>query len=387
MGGRWNEKLLFNIKFTVKQCCKMLVQSVIFPLIYNFYKRNAVQENLVIFADARHDVLPFSMECMHAHVRSLPYEIMLYCDDYGTLSTISQLKKAISFMKIYARAKYVFICDNFLPVASCSKREETIVIQLWHGGGMLKKFGYDTKMDIPGYYWGNVNKNCDFVTVSSDVCRAAFASALRLPLKHIHATGISRTDIYYDTQYIACCRREFFAEYPEARGKKIILWAPTFRGRASNPKISACLQKAFTAVADLGKEADIAVFWSFHPHQEKVHSLTNCCISSERVLPVVDVLITDYSSLLFDYLLFEKPFVLFVPDLENYRRERGFYLEYGSLPGTVIDKAEHLSSAVRSAFHASLESQKALQETKLRYMGQCDGNATKRICLKIGMKT
>ena len=75
-----------------------------------------------------------------------------------------------SFMKGYAAAGYVYICSYFLPVSSCKKREETKVIQLWHSGGLLKKMGYDTGDDIPKYYKGNVTRNYDLVTVSSEVC-------------------------------------------------------------------------------------------------------------------------------------------------------------------------------------------------------------------------
>ena len=68
------------------------------------------------------------------------------------------------FMKLYAVSQTVVICDNFLPVASCRKRKGTKVIQLWHAGGALKKFGYDTADDIPAYYKGNVMANLPLVT-------------------------------------------------------------------------------------------------------------------------------------------------------------------------------------------------------------------------------
>lgn len=94
------------------------------------------------------------------------YKIQGYFVDYRSLTITKLLSEMLRFMELYSRARCVFICDNFLPVASCRKRKETIVVQLWHAAGALKKFGYDSADDIPGWYPGNVFKNYDLVTVS-----------------------------------------------------------------------------------------------------------------------------------------------------------------------------------------------------------------------------
>ena len=82
----------------------------------------------------------------------------------------------VKFMKVFAKARYVFICDNFLPVSSCNKRPETTVIQLWHSGGLLKKAGYDTDDSVPEMYKGNVFKNYDLLTVSAPCCVKVFCA-------------------------------------------------------------------------------------------------------------------------------------------------------------------------------------------------------------------
>lgn len=67
------------------------------------------------------------------------YKNETWVTDFGKMGYGSLLKWLKQFMKRYAAAEYVFICDNFLPVSACTKRPETKVVQLWHSGGLLKK--------------------------------------------------------------------------------------------------------------------------------------------------------------------------------------------------------------------------------------------------------
>lgn len=369
----------------VKLCCTMLAQHVILPAVYAVYRQKKVRANLVVFADAHNKQLPFSMTCLYEAVRCREYEIALCCDDYAALGIAARLLRAVRFMKLYAQARYVFICDGFLPAASCDKRKETMLVQLWHGGGMLKKFGYDAD-DIPDMFRGHVYKNCDVVTVSSEVCVEAFAGAMRLPRSCVRATGTSRTDVYFDADYIEGCREEFRQKHPEAADKKIVVWAPTFRGSSFAPACSTDFERVLAGIKKLEEEKDVAVFRIGHPHQEKTIRLTNCKMPSERLLPLADVLITDYSSILFDYLLFEKPLVLFAPDLPHYEETRGFYLEYRSLPGTLVEDAQELVTAVRRALSGLGGRPQALREARMQYMKWCDGKATQRICNMTGMR-
>ena len=94
---------------------------------------------------------------------------------------------------------------------------------------------------------------------------------------------------------------------------------------------------------------------------------------------MTDVLITDYSSVLFDYLLYEKPAVLFAPDLQEYEDGRGFYLNYLSIPFQLADTRQELIEAIRSSSVWNAEHKKEIQEFREQYVGACDGRATQRI--------
>lgn len=372
-----------RLKFYIKQIVKMAVQHIYLPIIYFCHSRRKVQRGLVVFADAHHNTIPFSMQRMRSAVNELEnvqiLDMYLDFQKCGTKKLILWLNK---FMKVYGKAEYVFICDNFLPVSSCKKRAETKVIQLWHSGGLLKKAGYDTADSVPGIYKGNVFKNYDLLTASAECCVDILTKSFLQPQGVVKATGISRSDNYFDEEYNRICREEFYAEYPQAKGRKIVLWVPTFRGNAADPKLEgeSELEKAFESLPDC------FLVKKLHPHFENKHKdKISCKIPSERLLPVADLLITDYSSIVFDYLAYRKPFVLFAPDLEEYQKNHGFYLPYDSYPATVAKNSDELANAVK--YELSSRDESELEECYNYHMGACDGHSTERILKLIGLKT
>ncbi|MDO4632274.1 MAG: CDP-glycerol glycerophosphotransferase family protein [Eubacteriales bacterium] len=369
-----------KLKFYLRQLAKMAVQNLLLPVVYQFYRKQSVIPGRVIFADAHHEDLPFSMRRLYRSLIRTDLSVQMICSDYGKDGFRKNLKNMLRFMKHYARAEYVIVCDNFLPAASCRKRPETKVIQLWHACGALKKFGQDTTEDVPSIYKGNVFKNCDYVTVSSDWCIPYYASAMGLPAERIVPVGISRTDDYYDPAFVRAAKKKFEKNYPQAVNKKVLLWAPTFRGNAAMPTV--CGEEAIDAMAEeLG--AEWFVIKSLHPHllpkDAKKPEMT-----SEELLVVTDLLITDYSSILFDYLIYRRPLLLFAPDLREYEKKRGFYMDYRSLPGRIIKDGTQLAQAVRET-EKHFDPAKA-EETFLKYMGACDGHATERIRQMIGTR-
>ncbi len=363
--------------FRIKQIIKMIFQQAILPIIYNIYAVKPVIPNTVILADAHHDEIPFSMLAIKDELMHHPeLQITELYWNNSSCSVLGIFRNMARFMKKYATAETVIICDNFLPVASCRKRRGTSVIQLWHACGAFKKFGYDTSADIPSYYKGNVLANCDLVTVSSQICVKPFSSAMRLPEKAVRPVGVSRTDLYFNDTFNQACRDQFFSQYPDAQGKKIVLWVPTFRG---NPGVASVkgLDNILRARDQL-KDTHYFII-KLHPHTQAHIEGSNCSISSEELLPVADIVITDYSSILFDAMIYKHPLVLFVPDLDEYLDNRGFYLDYNTLPGLRARNLEQLLQILtdEDLLHSSVN--KVYTDFYDKYMASCDGHSTKRI--------
>ena len=377
-----------KLKFKIKQLLKMFFQHVLFPLVYRLNSFKPVHKNKIILADAHHEKCPQHMKQVRDALSNSGFDVQEFLFDLRKLSVFSGMKKMLGFMKLYAVSGCVIICNNFLPVAACKKRKETRVIQLWHGCGAFKKFGYDAFDDIPKGYRGNVYKNYDLVTVSGGYCVSFFQSAMRLGKEIVKPLGCCMTDRLFDREYLNLCRTKFKHIHPDAEGKRIVLWAPTFRGNAGDAYVVG--EQYIDRLADLYKN-ELYIIKSLHPMSE---GCLASFMSSSELLVCADVLITDYSSIFFEYLLLDRPIVFFVPDYEDYARDRGFYLDFDSLPGHIV-KNNNIDEAVRILYNAiggdkqekdaANESQMRVLRQKFReqYMSACDGHATERIVKEI----
>lgn len=410
-----------KLKFKIKQLLKMLSQHVLFPLVYNLNRFKPVNKNKIILADAHHEKCPQYMKQVRDALFNLGFDIEECFFDLKKISAFSGMKKMLGFMRLYAVSGCVIICNNFLPVAACKKRKETRVIQLWHGCGAFKKFGYDAFDDIPKGYRGNVYKNYDLVTVSGEYCVPFFQSAMRLGKGIVKPLGCCITDRLYDREYLGLCRAKFKHIHPDAEGKRVVLWAPSFRGNAGAANVAG--EQYIDRLAHMYKN-ELYVIKSVHPlseggtRQSREDTLrpkgggmpcdqkeeggtreagripSTPYMSSSELLVCADVLITDYSSIFFEYLLLDRPIVFFAPDYEAYARDRGFYLDFDSLPGHIV-KNNNIDEAVRILYNvvggdgketsAANESQMSVLRQKFReqYMSACDGHVTERIVKEI----
>ena len=368
--------------FMFKQIYKMFVQYIVFPFIYFKNRWSKVEDKLVIFADSKHDSCPPYMMSIRERLKNEHYNIKEFYIDSSKHTRKEVIDSMLDFMRMYPKAAYVIICDYYLPVSSCKKKKETKVIQLWHGCGAFKRFGHDATDDIPRFYIGSPIKNYDLVTVSGDACLTYFRSAMQIPdfeNNIVRPMGAAYTDKFYDEDFIESCKDKFRFAYPNARGKKVILWAPTFRGNAGrtgekkNMRLFESMRLEINAV--LRELTDAFLIESLHPH---MNGGKDSIMTTEELMVCADMLITDYSSVFFEYLLFDKPIMFYVPDLEKYTDKRGFYLNFNKLPGRIVRDKKNLKYNIKEALYND-DMSESREDFRTRYMNGCDGKATKRI--------
>jgi hypothetical protein len=207
--------------------------------------------------------------------------------------------------------------------------------------------GYDTAEDIPDYYKGNVTANYDLVTVSAPICEPVWQQAMRLPDGVVKALGLARTDKYFDEARNAGLRDKLFNAIPEAKDKKIALYAPSFTGNASsaeNKGIESGIDKAFEGRDDW--------FFIMKPHPHTIDKYKEYMderlmdMSTDELYASADLFITDYSSALFDYCVYKKPFLLYCPDRDDYAERRGFYVDPDTFPCKLTTSVEELKEVL-----------------------------------------
>lgn len=372
--------IIKKIKLNIRKIQKEVMQHMILPAVYRFSKGD-IDDRIVVLADCHHEKCPEDMRLIRELLVKNNYKVVDYFFDIANISAVENLKRMMNFMRVYKRAGTVIICSYFLPVASCKKHKGTTVINMWHGCGAMKKFGYDSDEDIPKGYRGNPFANTDYMCVSGMACVEPFKSATNYPKTQVVPWGSSITDIYFKESYIRKCKEKFWTEYPDAKGKRVVVWAPTFR---ENALCAKCVGEEH--IDDLIQDNEVSakyyIIKSLHPNVKGVeHKLT-----TRELMICSDVLITDYSSVWFEYLLLKKPIIFFAPDYSRYMKNRGLYLDYNSLPGIIIK--DKFSNIILK--ETLLQNKYDNEDYKLQrryfsdiYMGGCDGMATKRLLEKI----
>lgn len=354
-----------------------------------------------MLADAHHDACPLHLSRVRETLKLGGYDIEEWYIDLSKYSTFAGLREMCRFMKVYAQAEYVILCDNFLPIASCNKKKRTTVIQLWHGCGAFKKFGYDTAEDCFGYS-EHVYKNHDIVTVTSDYCTKIYSHAMRLPIRHVLPLGNSFSDRLFEREYIEASQAKLRYGYSDIDGRKVVVWAPTFRGYAN--EASLCGEEYIDRLQKDEELADkIYIIKCPHPHiKNKGHQTkSDCTMHTDELLPVCDVLITDYSSVFFEALLCDCSLVFFAPDYNLYAHDRGLYIDYKALPGEVVCGVVSEKKRARIMFDENLYTElknslllaidhpeqhaKARINYRNKYMSACDGTSTDKI-LEAGIR-
>lgn len=256
-------------------------------------------------------------------------------------------KRALVPFKL-SRAEYVILAENVPFFNLINVRKETSVIQSWHAGGAFKKFGYSTnymeggpnpfenkKMNLHNYY--------DYATVSSEEVRRHYAEAFNMDIEKVIPVGVPRADFFFMDDKVKAVQENIYSLYPSIKGKKVILYAPTFRGCGKT-------RKNFVMDFDVNNIArnisdDYVIMLKLHPSVEQsnihidadvAHKIVNATAYKDAndILTVTDILITDYSSIVFDFSLLKKPMIFYAYDLEDYILDRDFYYEYKDfIPG------------------------------------------------------
>ncbi|MCI5597140.1 MAG: CDP-glycerol glycerophosphotransferase family protein [Lachnospiraceae bacterium] len=297
------------------------------------------------------------------------------------------LKRTFSFFfsKAFAmaRAEYILMDNAFLPMAYMKVRKETRVIQLWHGTGTIKKFGQDVNTGKLYELEKRANSNISYVIVNSEATRELYAGCFSVPVERVKVLGLPRTDLLFSGKELLRRRGLFFKQYPDLMNKKLILYAPTFRdSEVDEPKLHLDLEML---VKELPKEYCLGL--RLHPfvaerfHLEKEYEGKIIDFSSyynlNTLLMATDLLITDYSSIIFEYCVFRRPMIFFAYDLEEFSDHgRGFYRDYEEyVPGPVVKTTKEILTVIQEKDWRS----EKLQEFFKDSYAYADGKSAKRV--------
>lgn len=280
---------------------------------------------------------------------------------------LSMLKQAYYFNT----AKIIVLDANCIVMKAVIKKKQVFVLQIWHASGALKKFGNDTKDRLYSV------TSCDYGIVSSSKTSKIYSHALNIPEDKIMALGSPRTDSLFDCGQIEANKKRIYKKYVIEADRKLLLFAPTFRGKGVDD-ISSAILDVHKLSKDVNDNFVLAV--RSHPMIRKNVDFDGIIDLSDEdlieVLSAADILITDYSSIIFEYSILKRPMIFYTPDLDDYCNKRGFYVDYRSfVPGPIAKTPKQLVSTIKNLDHKEEQTEKIREE----YFQYHDGRATKRV--------
>lgn len=392
------KKLYWQIRKKVGQ---ILMFRIVFPLGYKHYiKGKKIKRKKAVFVEVRFDEITDSFRLVYDRMKADGFDVHEQFIENIKPGKWGYIKRCLRMLEDISDAHYVFLNDACNVTSCIPLRKGTKIYQLWHACGAFKKFGMSTAELIFGDNRKTLEKypnygNLSYVTVSSPEVIWAYEEAMNLKdtKTQVVATGVSRTDVFYDQHFIEQSKAAVYSVCPAAENKKIILYAPTFRGRVAKAESPDCLDIPAMKRA-LGDEYVLLI--KHHPFVKQPPVVPEDCadfamdvtksLEIDQLLCVSDVCISDYSSLIFEYSLFERPMIFFAYDLDDYFDWRGFYYNYDELtPGPVVKETEEIIDYIR---HLDARFDQAqVHAFKEKFMSSCDGHATDRIMALVYAET
>ncbi|MFD1706493.1 CDP-glycerol glycerophosphotransferase family protein [Siminovitchia sediminis] len=258
-----------------------------------------------------------------------------------------------------ATSRHIFIDNYFGFLAAVRFKPNVKCIQLWHAAGAIKQFGLK---DPSNQYrspqanerFRRVYSQFDHVVVGGEKMAEIFRESFGITDSQILRTGIPRTDFFYNEEAMRNAANALQSKYPIIQRKKVILYAPTYRENEFNvSSLPLDIDEMYQALQDeyvLLLRLHPAVHFDFsNTYPDFVFDVSQHADVNE-LLVVTDLLISDYSSIPFEFSLLERPMVFFAYDLQDYARSRGFWEPYEQLvPGPIVQTTEELIQTIQRA--------------------------------------
>ncbi|EGQ2689005.1 glycosyltransferase [Staphylococcus pseudintermedius] len=322
----------------------------------------------------------------HIWVVDHPDTLVFYQEKFKVFQNVSfVIKESNEYLKALTESK--FLINNATFPAYFTKKPQQIYINTWHGTP-LKHMGFDVKNNLKGSQ--NTMKNflaSDYMISPNAHTTNIFKHAFKLDGLYsgeILEIGYPRIDLTINTT--ANEAREYLAEHLNLKKNPIILYCPTWRGKNVNDPENSLLN-VFEEIKLLNQKLPHQVLVKVHPFvyskakemPELKPYLVPDFLDTNQLMPAVDLMITDYSSIFFDFLVTDKPIVFYVPDLDKYQNERGVYIDLCALPGPVADNIQDVITLVSNESYKDADVQEKYAKFKHNFVNYENGSVTERL--------
>lgn len=348
----------------------------------------------VVLATSHTPALTGNLAWIHEELRrrqpAVPVTTLTMRRGGGPLGRLAPLLATLRAGFLLATARVFVVDDYFFPMYVIRPRTGTARVQVWHAAGAFKKFGYSVLdkgfgADASLVSRVRIHANYSLALVSSSTAAPHYAEAFGQPLDLFTSRlGIPRTDLFARPERREAAAARVRRRYALPADRRVILYAPTFRGESVG-------EARYADVLDLGAMhralgADHVLLLRLHPFVRRgltiPPELSSFAVDvsghpdMNELLLVADVLVTDYSSVIYEFALLGRPIVFLAPDEGAYDLERGFYLDFRrDAPGPILGSTEAVAATIRAG-RFDLDRVRAFARASFDVS---DGHATERL--------
>lgn len=389
---RWKKRRYIQEASSFKKKLKRLCMVIAIKLMRAYYQIvehiSAKKGKKVMFMTETKDYLWGNLKYINDRIieRGLDKEFKI---TYSLRKVVGRRQKIFSWIRLItniAKQDFIFV-DDYVPVFGfLDLNKRTKLIQVWHAGEGFKAVGYCRfgKEGTP-FPVGSCHKKYDYAVVGSKHLVHIFEEVFGLPKEVFLPLGMARLDGFLDKNRISLFRNKFYSDNPGFKNKKIILFAPTYRGVGQKNAYYDYRRLDMKKIYDFCGDEYIWVF-KMHPFiddrppigdnfKARIKDLSDY-ENINDLYYVTDLLITDYSSNFFEFALMRKPVLFYTYDREIYELTRGVHRHIKeSAPGKVCDTFEELMDALKKHDYEEYKISKFVKENFEEY----DGKASDRI--------
>lgn len=302
--------------------------------------------------------------------------------NYGNIKFV----KFNSFLYIFHLFTSKILINNAsFPTWIPFRNKKQIIINTWHGGGAYKKIGASESNSI------NIqkremqsSKDTKYFISSSKMFTDVMKKSTFVSEEKFLQIGLPRNDIFFNSEKILTTKQKVFQELSLSQHNFIILYAPTYRGSSLNsdvPENNLNISKLKNAIKSHFKKNAFVLFRGHYFNNYDEINNFDLNVSNypnmQELLCSVDMLITDYSSSMWDFSFTKKPCILYCTDLEKYKNERGFYTEPEKWGFPIAQSNDELEKIIFDFDNSKYL--KAVEENHKYFGSYENGNATKKI--------
>ncbi len=255
-------------------------------------------------------------------------------------------------LKMIKSADVIIIDNYYYPLAVLNLKGKKVV-QIWHANGAVKKFGLASPKNqkvkkSAKKRFKAVYNAFDYITVGSDEMKKCMQSAFEITdERKFLTTGFTRSDYLYNNQYEDALK-QIIVHNQHLSNKYIILYMPTFR----DDKIANKKQLEFVKKLAQELPEEFCVFYRLHPSiNSQKYKIPGAVEVNDFELngfyKLSNLIITDYSSIIFDAAVFHTPCAFYTYDYQEYLENQGLFIEADEMPGFVTDNADQMIEYVK----------------------------------------